>query len=185
MKKLIVYLIVFILMLNITIINANAIYCEFDNEPYINDIPFKEDKFYWFCNMENTTESFKCFSYIKDFNTREILQLNPTQIYMDRVGVVEKYFEAKEGLVNVYFTDKRIMAGGFYTAYVTCFDGNGIKHEYSAEINPTIREFDWVASRGAWTKDYMSIIFAGLILFVAVVAVFVIGKRLIQGGRKL
>lgn len=161
----------------ISIQSVQSFTCELDERPYINDIPFKEDKFYWICNFEDVNVNYTCFSYIRNFNDNEIIQINPTQQEMKRIGIVEKYFESRNGIVNIYFTDKRLKAGGSYRNYVTCFDDNGTKSEYMLPVNPTIRELNWMNTRFEWTKENMSIIFAGLFLLFIIFLMYLFIKK--------
>jgi len=129
---------------------------------------FGLDKFYFLCTT-NLNVNYSCFSYIKDGSI--IIQMNPEIKYETRIGVYDDYFYVRNNLVNVYFTDRELLAGKNYSAFVECYSKNSGSETFETTIKPQLKNPDFIATRAVWFKSKMSyfILLSIMILFLLVI----------------
>jgi len=138
----------------ITIISLNsaiALQCLYDSKPYLNNIPFKEEKIFWSCSVDDA-HNYTCFTYVNNSDTNEIIQINPEPSVYKGIGIDNQFFYSNYNLLSVYFTNKNLLAGGDYIFGVTCFDETGLITNQEDNVIPTLRDlkldrFVWLQSQ--------------------------------------
>lgn len=140
-----------ILLIIISLTSAVALQCSYDSKPYLNNIPFKEEKIFWSCDVDDT-HNYTCFTYVNNSDTNEFIQINPEPSVYKGIGIDNQFFRNNHNLLSVYFTNKNLLAGGDYIFGVTCLDEVGAITNQENNVVPVLRDlkldrFVWLQSQ--------------------------------------
>ena len=121
-------------------------------------------------------ESFSCVSKVLEDD--RLLQVNPefetygTSLLSWKSQESKEFFTPDNRLLNVYFTNKNLVADKNFVFEVTCTSDQRQLNS-SAFMNPFYRDATFVVARGVWLKDNAWFIIVGI--FFALIITFWIG----------
>jgi len=112
-----------VLVFSLLSVSVSALTCYYENEPVLEIIDRKD---VWFCTTSDVNSEY-CNTYVKYGDN--IIQMNP-DLDVKEYGEI-RYFEVNNGLVSVYFTKEKLLAGMSFNYTVDC----GFE-EFTAELTP-------------------------------------------------
>ena len=157
---------------------------ECQNEPNIN----VREKEYCLARIPNLylNETFKCISYVRNYDTDEIMQTNPeyrerTQTFLEfgQDPETREYFAPANALVNFYYTSKNLLPEQDYVLTIECSSQQRTLQS-SMLFQMAYENYEFVFFRTRWLMANASYIIGGLLILILVLGgLFIFAKGVV------
>ena len=162
---------------NYTCLRNRTVDCYYNNQPYLRQwIPFSDRHIIdVLCKVE--IDEAECYLSVEKDDA--VLQVNPSKIKDTDDNIVDRFYTDGYGdfsMVRMHYTPKNLVAGEDFDVKVSCHNGIGEAYD-EFTVTPSYRPMDYVAHRGVFLRENMSIVVMMLLLLIIFVIIWKLVNR--------